>query len=296
MVWVAVRPRFRKFHEDLMLTSDHVDDGLTKARGIAGSLQRSYYPDATGNPPAFLVGSWGKKTQVRPPNDVDMMFELPAEVHARISQRTGNVQSALLQEVRQALGTTYPNTVMRGDGQVVQVQFNTLMIEVVPVFRLQSGQFWMPDTNNGGRWKPVDPNAELNDVDALDRVCNGNVRALCQMMKLWKREQNVPLKSFQIELLVQEFMTSYVNRQHDYYWYDWFVRDFFRFLISKAGGYVFVPGTKEAIALGTDWKYRAERAYEVALSACGWEHADYDVTAGQEWQKVFGSRIPIKVI
>ena len=51
---------------------------------------------------------------------------------------------------------------MRGDGQVVTVNFNTIAVEVVPVFYYDdSWRFYMPDTNDGGRWKIVDPRAEL---------------------------------------------------------------------------------------------------------------------------------------
>ena len=209
-MWAAVRQRFSTFHADLKLTQSQVEDGGTKATGIARSLQRAYYPHAPAEirPPAFLVGSWGKGTQVRPPNDVDMMFEIPGADYHQINARSGNKQSALIQEVKDSLADTYVQTTMRGDGQVVQVQFNTLMVEVVPVFRLQNGQFYMPDTRDGGSWKVVDPFAEQRRIESLDRDCVGNVRAICQILKLWKREQNVPIKSFQIELLVCEFMNT----------------------------------------------------------------------------------------
>jgi hypothetical protein len=295
-MWIAVRQRFRAFHADLTITQQQIDDGFTKATGVSKSLQRAYFPGATGSAPAFLVGSWGKRTQVRPPQDIDMMMELPADVYHRFNQRVGNSQSGLLQEVKENLLVTYSTSTMRGDGQVVQIRFNTVMVEILPVFRLHNGQFLMPDTNGGGRWKTVDPFAEQNQLDALDRTCNGNVRAMCQMLKVWKRENNVPLKSFQIELLVQEFMNTYKFREYGYFYYDWFMRDFFKFLVNKAGSYVVVPGTGETVWLGRDWTTKAERAHETALRACECEYHDHDITGGQEWQKIFGSRIPVKVI
>ena len=295
-MWIAVRQRFQAFHVDLMLTEGQVDDGQTKAMGIANCLYNAYYPGMNADPPAFMVGSWGKRTQVRPPNDVDMMFVLPFDVYQRFSQRTGNIQSALLQEVKQVLLSRYSTSTMRGDGQVVQIAFNTLTVEVVPVFGLQNGLFWMPDSNGGGTWKAVHPIAEQLQIQALDAACQGNVRALCQMMKLWKREQKVPLKSFQIELLVQEFMQTYSFRANNYFWYDWLVRDFLQWMTGRVGGYMIVPGTGEYIALGSDWRYKAEQARDFARQACNWEEHDYDITAGQEWQKIFGNRIPIKVI
>ncbi|MFG1255710.1 hypothetical protein V5F79_00170 [Xanthobacter flavus] len=291
-MWIGVIPRFWTFQNELLLTADHIEDGQTKTRGVFGSLQRAYWPDRAGDPPGFWVGSWGKGTQVRPPSDVDVMFELPVETFQRFQSRAGNVQSALLQEVKGVLLETYRTSDIRGDGQVAQVRFNSLMVEVVPVFRLTTGQFYMPDTNDGGRWKAVDPVAEQQQIQRLDQECNGNIRRMCRIMKVWKREQNVPLKSFQIELLMQEFMEKYQYRTYGYYFYDWFVRDFLAYLISRANTTLWVPGTFEAIPLGSAWLSKAQTAYQCALSACDLERSDYVISAGLEWQKMFGTRIP----
>ena len=59
----------------------------------------------------------------------------------------------------------------------------------------------------------------------------------------------MPLKSYQIELLVAEFMSSYVYRQYDYYWYDWFFRDFFHFICGKAWANMVIPGTYQTVSL-----------------------------------------------
>jgi Second Messenger Oligonucleotide or Dinucleotide Synthetase domain len=290
-MWTAVRQRFKLFHADLMLLQDEIDDGLTKASGVSKSIRRAYYGDSNIDSIGLIVGSWGKRTQVRPSDDVDLMVTLPNATFSRIIQRLGNVQSALLQEVKENLLITYPNSVMRADGQVIQVKFNSIMVEVVPVFRSTANQFYMPDTNNGGNWKIVDPNAELSAIQLIDQSSNGNLRAICQMIKHWKSENNVPLKSFQIELLIIEYLKSRSYPSFDYYWYDWYIRDFFYFLSSKLNGFLLVPGTNEVVWLGNEWRSHAERAYEVAKVACVYEHGDYEIMAGNEWQKIFGNRI-----
>jgi hypothetical protein len=295
-MWIGVLQRFRRFHADLLLTNDQVTDGLTKQFGVRQCLQRAYYNESTDNPPGLVVGSWGKRTAVRPPSDVDLFFELPVAVYHRINGNTGNVQSQLLQEVRSHLLGTYPQTAMRGDGQVVTVAFNTIAVEVVPAFRYdEQGRFYMPDTNAGGRWKLVDPVAEMAAIEAADSIANNNVRPMAQMLKTWKRECSVPLKSYQLELLIAEFMTGYVHRKYSYYWYDWFMRDFFIFLCGKTWASLTIPGTGEVINLGSDWHSRALSARDRALKACEYEHQDLTIAAGEEWQKIFGQRIPIHV-
>jgi hypothetical protein len=221
---------------------------------------------------------------------------LPPSVKTRFDARSGNVQSALLQEIKDVLFGTFPQTDMRGDGQVVAVGFNTLTIEIVPVFAAPTGQFYMPDTNNGGRWKIADPIAQINYIENADKATNGNVRALSQMLKHWKREKNVPLKSFIVELLVAEYLPARGNGFYDAYWYDWYIRDFFHFLVAKANSYVIIPGTYEVYNLGDEWLSKAQSARDSAVQACAWEYADYHVTAGQEWQKIFGNRIQVNAI
>jgi SMODS domain-containing protein len=123
-MWIGVRQRFTAFHKELLLTQDQIDDGLTKQWGVRSKLQEAYYPN--GDPEGFMVGSWGKGTQVRPPRDVDVFFVLPYDVYYRFEQRSGNKQSALLQEIKEKLLDKYPQTDMRGDGQVVMVKFKRL--------------------------------------------------------------------------------------------------------------------------------------------------------------------------
>lgn len=74
------------------------------------------------------------------------------------------------------------------------------------------------------------------------------------------------------------------------------MRDFFFFLISKANSFVTIPGTFEVYLLGDAWLSKAQDARDISLEACAWEHADIDILAGQEWQKIFGSRIPMQAI
>jgi hypothetical protein len=219
------------------------------------------------------------------------MFVLPYSAYERFAKYTGNKQSALLQEVKAVLQVTYPQTDMRGDGQVVMVRFNTFNVEVVPAFLLESGQYWICETIDGGRYKVTDPTAESNQIESVDAAHNRNLRVVVRMLKVWQQECNVPLKSFQLELLATEFIRSSPWGSNSYFWYDWIIRDFFAFLKGKVNQYVFVPGTNEAINLGEDWKSRCESAYDRAVRACEYERVDQVSLAGDEWKKIFGDMI-----
>jgi hypothetical protein len=292
-MWIGVWQRFSQFHANALLTDAQLADGFTKQEGVRACLNRHYWPSAPSDlANSLLVGSWGKQTQVRPPYDLDVLFVLPFEVYQRFEQNSGNKQSALLQEVKQVLQTTYSQTTMRGDGQVVVVAFNTVTIEVAPVILLQNGQYWICDTNDGGRYRIVDPVAELKNIEDTHTATFRHLRPVVRMAKVWQEYCNVPLSSFQIELIACDFIRQCQWRQYDWFYYDWIMRDFFAYLVSRANGWVFMPGTNEPVALGDAWKSRAESALDRAKKACDWEHYNYVTTAGDEWQKIFGLIIP----
>lgn len=291
-MWAGVRERFTKFHRTLQLTAEEVEDGVAKQLGLRQSLQRAYWGPTTPNPPGFIVGSWGKMTAIRPPNDIDVFMELPLAVYDRFNGYAGNGQSALLQEVKACLENTYRQTQMRGDGQVVVIAFNSVTIEVVPVFRYDDDGNWlMPDTNNGGSWRVVNPGLEQGMLNYADMQSSNNARRLIHIIKAWKSHCSVPLKSYHIEILVCEFLEKYAYKNQDFWYFDWFVRDFFEFLVQRKNYLVFARSSGRLVNIGDTWLTKAQTAYNRAKVACDYEYADFVLSAGDEWRKIFGERI-----
>lgn len=176
---------------------------------------------------------------------------------------------------------------------MVVVNFGSYKLEIVPAFRLQTpGQYLMCDTNNGGQFATTEPGAEVAALNVGDLASKGNLRRLIRMLKAWKKYCSVPIKSFHLELLATEFMAQCEWRAEGFFYFDWIVRDFFRFMTGRANGYVFVPGTYEAMHLGDGWLSRAQSAYARAAKAADYERDNYVGLAGDEWQKIFGTGIP----
>ena len=293
--WYYVRPRFQTFLENLKITEDQAKDGKIKHQGIVSCLNRAYWDIRDDTVHRILIGSWGKLTSVRPPRDVDILFVLPVEVYWRFQQRTGNRQSQLLQEVKSRLQMTYPQTDIRGDGQVVVVPFNTCKVEVAPAFPYEGGSYLVCDANNGGRYKQVHPEAEIAALHGADTALNGNVRKLTRILKQFQRHCNVPIKSFQIEALVMELLPRLSYGGHDEFWFDWLVRDALGHMISRANGWFAMPVTGEVIQLGDEWLSKALSARARALKACVYEDGNLAILAGDEWQKIFGTIIPTMI-
>nr|WP_281721896.1 hypothetical protein [Nitrosomonas nitrosa] len=293
--WLYVERRFAQFLESIQITTAQAEDGNKKQAGVRDCLNRHYWNVTSETENSFLIGSWGKLTRVRPSRDVDILFLLPPHVFHQFEGRVGNRQSQLLQDVKEVLRTSYSQTTMRGDGQVVVIPFNTTPIEVAPGFRCSDGRIIVCDSNDGGRYITSTAEAEAADLGATDTLYNGNVRALARMMKHWQRAWDVPLKSFQIERLAVEFLHGWYANKNGLFWYDWMVRDFLAFLQGRAGGVIWMPGTGEQISLGSDWLFNAQRAYALAVTACAHERGNDDDLAGQAWQEIFGAAVPRRV-
>lgn len=291
-MWIAVRQRFEHFHKNLLLTPLQHVDGVTKRNGVVNCLNRNYYDLTSDTENSFFIGSWGKDTATRPPRDVDVYFLLPTEVYYRFQSHVWNRQSALLQEVKDLLADTYPDTDMRGDGQVIIVHFESYNLEVVPAFQLKNGQYWICNTHDGGSYKQTDPWAEVRYIEAVDQANNRNLRPLIRMMKGWQANCSVPIKSFQLELLAADFLGKSPWRLNSFFYFDWITRDFFAYLYHRANTVITVPGTLEPILLGNEWQSRTETAYYRAEKACRYEKDNLVEAAGEEWQKIFGQQIP----
>ena len=175
------------------------------------------------------------------------------------------------------------------------VRFATNNAEIVPAFDFRTGRYWICDTHNGGCYKETDPVAETQFIQAIHAANNNNLRPLIKMLKAWQSYCSVPIKSFHLELLSADFLPRCQWRLQSYFYFDWILRDFFEYLCNRANGIVCVPGTLETIPLGDAWKSRALSAYNRALKACLYERNDWIHAAGQEWQKIFGPQIPVRV-
>lgn len=289
---LTISQRFDNFLAAIRLTELQAADGRLKLMGVLSTLNERYWGSCSTSEHGELIGSWGKSTRVRPPRDIDILFELPESVYNRFQRVVGNRQSQLLQEVKRTLQTSYSTTEMRADGQVVVVPFSTQSIEIAPAFRGPHGQFLICDTNSGGTYKTVDPIAEMSSLEAADRASNGTTRDLILMMKTWQRHCNIPLKSFWIELLAAEFVRTWTYAGKGTVFYDWLCRDFLEWVIGRAGGCVCVSGTYEIVWIGREWVSRAERARDWACRACSHDLSGAARAASAEWQNLFGGDFP----
>lgn len=286
--WLNVVPRFRALLDTIAISEETARDGEASLDRITATLNRHFWGHNDKVLNRIVGGSWGKQTRVRPTRDIDMLFLLPAPVFHQFQARSGNRQSQLLQHVKAVLAQTYTRTELRGDGQVVMVKMDHIVVEVVPAFRCDDGSLIICDANAGGRWKACTPEAEINDLAAAEARTGGTARHLARLAKLWARHVDAPIESFMLERLAVEFLQTWQWTVGHLLWYDWIVRDFFGYLVARANGFVVMPGTNEWVALGVAWLPKAKAAHNAASEANVWEDFNNDALALAAWRKLFG--------
>jgi hypothetical protein len=291
-MWHHVIENFDTLIQNLSPTLKQTQDIITKVDSINSCLVSRYYQPNSNIQACQLAGSHGKGTGIRPLSDVDVHFFLPQETVIRFMKRSGNQPSQLLQDVKNSLTETFPDTEMNADGQVVVLNFSSVMFEVVPVYLGTDNLVYYCDSNDGGTFRACNPIAEINYINHFDRLYQGKARHLIRFVKAWKQENFVDLKSSAIEVVVCSFLSQWQYNQEGMLWYDWMVRDFFEFLISRKNYFYTIHGTNEQLPLGDSWAFKAERSYKTALTACDYERNDWGHIARKEWSNIFGARFP----
>ena len=191
---------------------NHLDFDLDTAKddvgGVAKKLNQVYYSSDSVSDHLYIVGSVGRGTAIYGCSDIDIIFGMPEDKFDQYDAYADNGQSALLQEVKNILTERYPQTTIRGDGQVVVVEFNKRTVEIVPGFKTSDGSFMYPDTHNGGGWKITNPIAEQEECAKCDSISGHVYFDLCKLIRAWKNNAGFVFHGILIDTLVYNFLES----------------------------------------------------------------------------------------
>jgi len=275
---MAIQEQFEEFYNKIKLTKAQKDDAITKYNGVCKKLHDHFYTnqDYTGST-KLLIGSYGKRTNIRPPRDVDVIFIMPEEIFDKYDKSDSNGQSQLLQDIRAILSKKYTTTdKISGWGKIVLVQFSddTHNVELLPAWEHEDKQFVIPNTEEGGSWETWDPRSEIKNINNSDDEAKGKTRALIRMTKKWVDNCSVKLKSFKIERTVLKFINPEEHARENY---SDLIKDFFDHFKSNSD---------------KDSKSHLTTAFNRAKMACEYEKEGNIDKATQEWKKIYGDDFP----
>lgn len=171
------------------ISAEQRSDISYRYKRITKAINREFWDSESETEHSFYVGSYGRGTAIDT-SDIDILVELPRDVYNQYDAHKGNGQSRLLQAVKNAILETFPHSDVRGDGQVVVVNFTDgIKFEILPAFKILdyfgrwTGKYDYPDSNMGGNWLSTNPKAEQDAMVQKNRESNGLLYDTCRHMR-----------------------------------------------------------------------------------------------------------------
>lgn len=290
---MSVSDNFSTFCSNLKMSNYTVSTIQKRYHQITKRINLDYYNSSSETSNSLYVGSYGRGTEIFI-SDIDIIVQLPYATYAKFDKYSGNGQSALLQEVKDVIQKTYSTSFVKGDGQVIGINFTDgINFEIVPGFlNTDYKSYTYPDTNSGGSWKTTDPRSEIEAMNAMNGSTNKNLKRLCRMIRAWKDNCNVPMSGILIDSLAYKFIKDWDHRVKSYTYYDWMSRDFFEYLknIDINQLYWLAPGSNRRVLKFGNFQSKASQAYNMSLEAI--KNESNESTSKQKWREIYGTKFP----
>ena len=149
----------------------------------------------------FISGSYGRKTAIRPLNDIDLFIVLDEQKHSNI--RSGPAR-ACLELVQSALCDAYRGKSVRIQSRSVNIEFSGSKIgyDIVPAFATAGGKYLIPDSDRGS-WIHTNPQSHKQAGIEANKRAGGMLNPLIKMAKYWNsnRGGGKLLRSFHLEVM-----------------------------------------------------------------------------------------------
>lgn len=262
---------------------------------ITKQLNQDFWETESETAHSFFVGSYGRDTAVNGLRDLDVAFTLPNAVFQKYNASKLNGQLALLQEVRNSIGQDYPKSCISSNGQFITVNFaDNITFAIIPVFlNIDQKTYTCANSNGRGNWIIRNPRDEILAFSERNKSTNGNLRAICQMARIWRDNHNVQINDLLIDTLAYQFIINWPERK-SYLYHNYLMRDFLFHLsqIDLKQTSWRAPGSRSPVIKKGNFQIKARVSFEVAASAIKYEASGRSDTARHKWRELFGSTYP----
>jgi len=261
------------------------------------------------------IGSFQRKTKIRPADlgdalDIDAVVSFGRFYKYAGAGESGTTPSNALETVRRALVSdkTYRVMTPKKDHPVVTLQYaDDMKIELIPAFADATGAHPHPGASidcyiigtSSGDWESADYDYDAAIISSLNGMTKQRLVPTAKIVKTYFRNVEMPLKSFDTELLVATIVPAIVaawDAKNYSYGYEFILAQFLREASGLLTNPVQLQGsytppvdsglTKSQLAgLGTFLKDRADEAWMLAkLEDKG--------QALRGWSDFFGDPLP----
>jgi len=140
----------------------------------------------------FTSGSLGRKTQL-PESDIDIFLEVDTS------------PPKIKEKIRKEFQRKYPKNYTRNQPHTVGIVFNDVKIEIIPAF-IENSVYLIPEKDGTIE---TDPCKVKDEVKQMNRKTGGVFSRYVRSLKYWKKQNELPLPSFYLELLsLEEFKAN----------------------------------------------------------------------------------------
>jgi Second Messenger Oligonucleotide or Dinucleotide Synthetase domain len=207
----TVAQAFHNFLTNLELRQDEQETASKKQNDLR-DLLRTKMPGIARD---ILVGSYARRTAVRPLNDIDIFLILDPSVHGH---RRSRPPLLLLEDLQRALRNCYsvPGPETRIQGRSVNIEFSgsSIAFDVIPAFSEGSrpGNYEIPDRNQE-TWIKTNPERHNKACIEANNRADGALNQLIKAAKHWNYRQgdadsDKPLRSFHLEVMAYSAFAS----------------------------------------------------------------------------------------
>jgi len=245
----------------------------------------------------FLVGSYIKKTQIKPPTDVDLMIVLSDYF---LSPTRISSPKRLLLGFNNFLKQTYPYSTLKPDGQAIVIKFSDgINMDVVPAFKGIKSGYVIPNLKTN-TWVRTDPKVYNELLSNVNKALDGKLIPIIKMIKCWNLVRGKALKSLHIEILALNcFYDRFENKIFPFKNYQEGLAIFFNKAeeIIKEFSYEPVIGDIVDQYLPTRERLKVSSLFKVhhkkIMRALGYESTGVHQKARLIWRNLFRQYFPV---
>lgn len=287
---MAIETSFTTFFDNLIV--DNESDIFQRIKRIVKTLNKELYGSDSDTDHSYIIGSFGRNTAIKGISDLDIIFALPDSLYYIYDRYSGNGQSVLLQKIKGIIQTTYSQTDVRGDGQVVVIQFSNFKIELCPAFLESNNTFTYPDANDGGKWKTIKPLQENSACDDLNNISKDTYIKLCRLVRAWKNKFGLKISGLLIDTWCYDYLSFFSHHhQSGEAHFPELVKDIFAYMagFSPERRYWHSPGSRQKVFKKSNINRKVKKSLEIAIEALDCSNEEEMCS---KYRSLFGKAFP----
>lgn len=281
--------KFRLFLTNLKIDNQSVIN--SRCQEIIRIINSKYWKIKSDTRNLHYLGSYGRETAIRGLSNINILALLPRQVYQDFFSRPGNVQEALLLELRDTLRKSYPDTFINEPKYLIVPFPDGMKIEIIPGFSdPRKSNIIYPEPNGEGSWQSFNPLREIEVINEYNYNYSGKIRHLARITRAWKNQHQVPIPGILIDTMVMMFMDEWEENQGSFAYYGEMVQDFMEYLAGRKREQLhwYAKGSNRRIEREEDFGAFADITFKRAKQALLLEDRGDSYNANQIWKEIFG--------